>query len=97
IQMRNDKERERYIRYLFVTESRKLKDRLKKKTKSAQFQQFVEQRPERTFGVFDEQGELSYCLWGNSIMSRINSRCISRLRTEPKLRHAPMFGQKLII
>lgn len=97
IYMKNDKERERFLRYLFLTESRKLKDRLKKAEKSEQYQKFNEERSERTFGVFDENGELSYRLWGNTLMSRINSRCISRLKTEPKLRYSSLFGQKLII
>lgn len=97
IHMQKEKERERFLRYLFLTESRKLKDRQKKAEKSAQYQQFNEQRSERTFGIFDEHGELSYRLWGNTLMSRINARCISHLRTEPKLRYASLFGQKLII
>lgn len=97
IGMLNDKERERYIRYLFLTESRKMKDRLKKETKLVQLQQKLEIRPERIFGIFDENGELNYRLWGNTINSRITSGCISRQRTERKLRHASLFGQKLII
>lgn len=95
--MKNDKERERFLRYLFLTESRKLKDRLKKTQKTELYQKFNEERSERTFGVFDEHGKLSYRLWGNTLMSRINARCISRLRTEPKLRFSSLFGQKLII
>ena len=97
ISMRHQKERERHIRYLFITESRKMKDRIKKAAKTAEFQKYLQERPERVFGIFDEHGDLSYNLWGNAVLPRINPRCISRLRTETKLRNASLFGQKLII
>lgn len=97
LSMRNSKEREVYIRYLFLTESRKIKDRLKKMEKKAKFEQYLKQRPERELGIFEADGKLRYDLWSNSIMSRLNSRSISKLRTESKLRYASLFGQKLII
>lgn len=85
-----------HFRYLFLTEVRKLKDEARKMNRVMRNQEYVESRGDRQFGIFDPNGNLSYQLWGNSLLTRIGSHNVAHLRVEAKLRHAALFGQNLI-
>lgn len=98
IQMKDDREWSKYFRYLFITEVRKLKDCLKKANKKLKHQQLRASHTQPiTFGVFDENNNLNYNLWGNSLVSRISPSSLSHIQYEAKLRFAELFGQKLLI
>ncbi|XP_027199665.1 mitochondrial ribonuclease P protein 1 homolog [Dermatophagoides pteronyssinus] len=97
LSMENERQRKQYFRYLFLNEIRKQKDFRKRLERKEQYQQYLNTRDERTFGIFDENGQLSYQLWSNTLIGRISSRNVSHIRTTQRLRYASMFGQKLII
>lgn len=89
--------REKYIRYLFLTEVRKLKDQMRKEKRKMENKHFIGSRSNRCFGIFDGNGNLSYQLWGNSLITRISARNVSNFRTESKLRNSCLFGQNLVL
>ncbi|OTF73269.1 hypothetical protein BLA29_001417 [Euroglyphus maynei] len=96
--MENERQRKQYFRYLFLNEIRKRKDSIKRMKRRERYQQYLNTRNERrTFGIFDENGQLSYQLWSNTLIGRISSRNVSHIRSAQRLRYASMFGQKLVI
>lgn len=97
LSMENERQRKQYLRYLFLNEIRKQKDERKRSERKQRYQQYLDTRAERTFGIFDDNGQLSYQLWSNTMIGRISSRNVSHIRTTQRLRYASMFGQKLII
>lgn len=97
LEMSNDNERKKYFRHLFLKEIRKIKDNHKKTQKKDNYQNYICNRSERTLGIFDQNGQLSYQLWGNNLFGRISSGNLCKIRTEKRLRFASMFGQKLVI
>lgn len=98
----NDKnELEKMLKFFYTREC----DRFKSKRKSFFKKQENRQKKLEKYGnddnwnsgIFDNNGELIYGLWHNSLLSRISKQCARDYRHKNLLRQSALFGQKLII
>ncbi|XP_054166058.1 mitochondrial ribonuclease P protein 1 homolog [Oppia nitens] len=93
-------DRKKMIKFLFTKELQKNKSKNKRKELSLKYWQIKDETykkisSERT-GIWDNNQQLIYGLWHNTLFSKVMKSSISRMQNH-RLRRAAMFGQKLII
>lgn len=98
----DEKELHRSIKFFYKRECHKYKSRKKKVERKIQIREkkvekYGQNEDEWSVGIWDTNQELVYGLWHNSILGRITKKSVRDFRHNHLLRHAAMFGQKLII
>ncbi|KAI2810071.1 tRNA methyltransferase 10 C [Blomia tropicalis] len=98
----DEKELLRSLKFFFTRECKRINDTkrtLNKKlerdaAKKVKYNNKVE---DWQLGIFNDNGDLEYGLWHNSLLSRITKQSVRDYRHKWLLRQSAMFGQKLII
>lgn len=92
-----EKELNRTLKFFYTRECTRYNSRRKKLKAKLERAKVRNPHDDWSYGVFDENNEIAYGLWKNSIVNRVTKQSVRDYRQNHLLRSAALFGQKLLI